>query len=148
MTARRPLAALAADLARLDAEELPFLTQIDVRADASAITALGFPERPNTASAWQGRDVLWLGPDEWLVVAEAGSEAVVLEGLEAALGSVHRSVINVSANRAVFELRGPDHLVGEVRAVERAERGRVRVRVHGAGAYPTAYTGESSSATT
>ena len=110
MTARRPLAGFAAELARLDADELPFLTQIDVRADPSATSGLGFPARPNTASAWNGNDVLWLGPDEWLVVAEAGREAELLAELGGALGSTHRSVVDVSANRAVFELRGPDRL--------------------------------------
>lgn len=108
MTARRPLAGLAAELALLDADELPFVTQIDVRADPSAAAALGFPVRPNTTSTWNDADVLWLGPDEWLVVAEAGRQAELLGGLEASLGSTHRSIVDVSANRAVFELRGPD----------------------------------------
>lgn len=110
MTARRPLVGLSAELARLDAEELPFLAQIDVRTDPSAVTVLGFPHHPNTASAWNERDVMWLGPDEWLVVAEAGEGAELLGELEAELGSTHRSVVDVSANRAVFELRGPDRL--------------------------------------
>ncbi len=54
--------------------------------------------------------MLWLGPDEWLVVAEAEREAELLEELESALASGHRSVVDVSANRTVFELRGPDRL--------------------------------------
>ena len=110
MTARRPLAGLAAELVRLDADELPFLTQIDVRADPSAVAALGFPRRPNTTSSWNDGDVLWLGPDEWLVVADAGREAKLLGELKAALGSAHRSIVDVSANRAAFEMRGPDRL--------------------------------------
>jgi sarcosine oxidase subunit gamma len=108
VTARRPLANLSADLARLDADELPFLTQIDVRADPTAVSALGLTGRPNTTSAWRDADVLWLGPDEWLVVAEAGRQAELLGQLEAVLAPGHRSVVDVSANRAVFELRGPD----------------------------------------
>ena len=110
MTARRPLAGFAAELARLDADELPFLTQIDVRTDPSAVSGIGFPARPNTTSVWNGGDVLWLGPDEWLVIAEAGREAELLGELEAALGPGHRSLVDVSAGRAVFELRGPDRL--------------------------------------
>jgi sarcosine oxidase, subunit gamma len=110
VTARRPLAVLAAELARLDAEELPFLSQIDVRADPSAASVLGFPARPNTTSTWNESDVLWLGPDEWLVIAEAGREAELLAELGAALAPGHRSVVDVSANRAALELRGPDRL--------------------------------------
>ena len=110
MTARRPLAGSAAALARLDADELPFLAQIDVRVDASSAAALGFPIRPNTATSWKVADVLWLGPDEWLLVAEAGMAAGLLGGLEAAFGAGHRSVLDVSASRVAFELRGPDRL--------------------------------------
>ena len=108
--ARRPLAGLTAELARLDADELPFLAQIDVRADPSALGDLGFPSAPNTTSPWDDADVLWLGPDEWLVVADAGREAELLEALEAGLGPAHHSVVDVSANRTVFEMRGPDRL--------------------------------------
>jgi sarcosine oxidase subunit gamma len=110
VTARRPLADLSADLARLDADELPFLTQIDVRADPSAAATLGFPGRPNTTSSWNESDVLWLGPDEWLVVAGPGRAPQLLGEVEAALASDHRSVVDVSAGRAVFEMRGPDRL--------------------------------------
>lgn len=108
MTASPPLAAYAAELARLDAGELPYLTQIDVRVDPSSAATLGFPVRPNTASDWRDRHALWLGPDEWLVVAAAGTAADLIEELESELGSAHRSVVDVSANRAAFELRGPD----------------------------------------
>ena len=108
MKARRPFAGLAAELSRLDAEELPFLAQIDVRADPASVTALGFPVRPNSTSSGERADVLWLGPDEWLVVAEAGRKVELLRRLEAVLAHGHHSVVDVSANRAVFVLRGPD----------------------------------------
>ena len=108
MTARLPLAGLAADLARLDADERPFLTQIDVRAARMAVEGLGFPIRPNTTSIWSEGDVLWLGPDEWLVVADPGRAPELLETLGTAFGPSHRSVVDVSANRAVFDLHGPD----------------------------------------
>lgn len=111
MTARRPLAGLAAELGRLDADELPFVAQIDVRAEPSAAEALGFPSRPNTTSPWRHADVLWLGPDEWLIVAQPGRVPELLDTLGTALGSTHHSVVDVSANRAVFEMRAPDRYV-------------------------------------
>jgi sarcosine oxidase subunit gamma len=50
--------------------------------------------------------VLWLGPDEWLVVADA--EPAALAGrLARALASRHAAVIDVSASRAVIALSGP-----------------------------------------
>jgi sarcosine oxidase, subunit gamma len=109
VTARRPLAGLAADLARLDADERAFLTQIDVRADPSVAEGIGFPIRPNTTSAWSEGDVLWLGPDEWLVVADPGRAPELLDSLGTAFDTLHRSVVDVSANRAVLDLHGPDH---------------------------------------
>lgn len=99
--------------------ERPFLQLVNVRGDtrdAAFVQAveqvLGCkpPETPNTIARDNGYDMLWLGPDEWLVVAEVGREAGLLGGLDAALGSTRRSVVDVSANRAVFELRGPDRL--------------------------------------
>ena len=58
----------------------------------------------NAVSAWNDRDVLWLGPDEWLVVAEPDAAPTIVRELEDALSGHHRSILDVSANRIVFEL--------------------------------------------
>ena len=50
--------------------------------------------------------MLWLGPDEWLVVAEPGGAAAIAEELERSLADLHRSVVDVSSNRVVLELSG------------------------------------------
>lgn len=101
MIARTALAGRSADLARLGGAEVAFAAQVDVRtADGSA---LGFPTEPNTWAAVGGREVLWLGPDEWLVVASADAAEVVAD-LEAALAGGHHSVVDVSANRVVITL--------------------------------------------
>ena len=98
---RTALAGHSADLARLGTAELPFLTQVDVRvADGSAF---GYPVEPNTWTRVGEREVLWLGPDEWLVVAAAEAAEVVAD-LESSLAGVHHSVVDVPANRAVIEL--------------------------------------------
>ena len=78
------------------------LVQVGVRADPS-ILPFEEPE-PNTVTTWDGRDVLWLGPDEWLVVAEPPAAPRIASELEAALAGHHHSVLDVSANRIVFEL--------------------------------------------
>jgi sarcosine oxidase subunit gamma len=106
VTARSPLAERAADLDRIDARELAFLSQVDVRVDRASATTLGFPTDPNTATSG-GRDVLWLGPDEWLIVGVPGAARAIRDELEASLAGLHRSVVDVSANRAVIELAGP-----------------------------------------
>lgn len=57
----------------------------------------GFPVEPNTIAEVDGRTVLWLGPDEWLV----------LGGREADFPRAS-AVVDVSANRVVFEAAGED----------------------------------------
>lgn len=107
MTARSPLAGRSADLDRLDARELAFLSQLDVRIEPASATTLGFPTDPNTARTSDDRDVLWLGPDEWLIVGAPGAASAIMDELEASIAGLHRSVVDVSANRAVLELAGP-----------------------------------------
>jgi sarcosine oxidase subunit gamma len=65
--------------------------QVSVRGEPPA----GFPVEPNTAAVVDGRTVLWLGPDEWLVLGGREEDYV---GASAA--------VDVSANRALFELAG------------------------------------------
>jgi sarcosine oxidase subunit gamma len=82
------------------------LAQVDVRVDPADLPFEA--PVPNTATMWQGRDVLWLGPDEWLVVGESGTERAIVHELQTALSGHHHSVVDVSANRIVFDL--PDAL--------------------------------------
>ena len=78
------------------------VAQVDVRTDPRHLP-FDAPEA-NTAPIWNGRDVLWLGPDEWLVVDEPGSEGEIVSALGDALAGTHASVLDVSANRIVFDL--------------------------------------------
>jgi heterotetrameric sarcosine oxidase gamma subunit len=88
-------------LARIGGAEVD-VAQVEVRADAEALPF----EAPdaNRATSWRGRDVLWLGPDGWLVVGEPGTEDAITRESEEALATRHRSVIDVSANRTVLDL--------------------------------------------
>jgi len=78
------------------------LAQVDLRADPGALPFE--PPVANTATTWNGRDVLWLGPDEWLVVGETGTEDSIRHELEELISDRHHSVVDVSANRVVFKL--------------------------------------------
>jgi heterotetrameric sarcosine oxidase gamma subunit len=71
--------------------ELDLDRQVDVRGEAPA----GFPVTPNTTATVDGRLVLWLAPDEWLVVG--GVEEDYPDAL---------AVVDVSANRVAFRLTG------------------------------------------
>jgi len=52
------------------------------------------------------REVLWLGPDEWLVVAPPGRAIRLLAELEFTLDGVPHSVVDVSANRVIIDVAG------------------------------------------
>jgi sarcosine oxidase, subunit gamma len=78
------------------------VAQVDVRAHPRLLPF--DPPEANTATTWNGHDILWLGPDEWLVIGEPGREGGVVRSLVDALAGTHASVLDVSANRIVFDL--------------------------------------------
>ncbi len=63
------------------------------------------PLKPNTVHASGGIEVLWLGPDEWLVVGPDGSE--VGKRLGEALKDTHAAATEVSESRTLIALSGP-----------------------------------------
>jgi sarcosine oxidase subunit gamma len=78
------------------------LAQVDLRLDPAHLPF----DAPgaNEVTTWRDRDVLWLGPDEWLIVGASGTETAIGRELESLLDGQHRSIVDVSANRMVFEL--------------------------------------------
>jgi sarcosine oxidase subunit gamma len=78
------------------------IAQVDLRVDEALLPF--DPPSPNTATTWRDRDVLWLGPDEWLIVGDAGSEGAIVNELADVLVDQHRSVVDVGANRIAIDL--------------------------------------------
>ncbi|MGW5718258.1 sarcosine oxidase subunit gamma [Amycolatopsis sp. NPDC003865] len=86
----------------VDIAEEKFRTQLTVRL-REGDTLLGVPlPGPCTFTSGEAVDVLWMGPDEYLVLAEPGRQAE----LEAALSRESAAVVDVSAQRNVFRLTG------------------------------------------
>lgn len=100
---RSPLAAHAETLASFHASDIGFVAQHSLRVEPSAGT-FALPTDPNTWRVDGDRELLWLGPDEWLIVGGSPDE------LGAALAGVHHSLVDVSSDRAVIELRADDRL--------------------------------------
>jgi len=98
-------------LAALGVREV-FLTQIDLRIHRSDAELLPpfLPIEPNTWVGGNGREYLWLGPDEWLMLAnpDSGEPGRLIAELETLLSGMHHSIVDVSASRAVIELAAPD----------------------------------------
>lgn len=95
--------------------EVPFLTQINLRVDPSSAAArtagkelgLTLPTAGGTSATSGDVTVLWLGPDEWLVVGPPGAEARLTASLRSATDGHHASVVDVSAQRTTVALAGP-----------------------------------------
>jgi sarcosine oxidase subunit gamma len=113
---RSPLAHRSTELANvpIGAREVPFLTQLNLRLDPDSLAALEvgkvlggpLPTVPCTASRFGDVEVLWLGPDEWLVLAPAGQEKALATSLREAIGAADGAVTDVSAQRTALELSG------------------------------------------
>ena len=84
------------------------LAQIDLRVDPGRLT-LPLPTAANTTMEHDGRSLLWLGPDQWLVVAPDGLQGEIERELREALAHAGTwgSVVDVSDQRAGFTLAGP-----------------------------------------
>ena len=65
------------------------------------------PAEPNTVASEGQIDLLWCGPDEWLVLAWQRGPEDLTRGLVEALAGHHAAVTDVSAGNAVLELAGP-----------------------------------------
>jgi sarcosine oxidase subunit gamma len=89
--------------------EVPLLTQVTLRSGTPAVFApvLGVvpPVVPNTVAVAGDVAVLWLGPDEWLVVAPPSTP--LAEPLAAAVSGQFASVVDVSAHRTAIDVTGP-----------------------------------------
>ena len=100
----------------LSIHEPLFASQINLRADANDVrlmaeleSALGFalPAVPNTVGFLDDRRALWLGPDEWLVVGPDVKREAMEQALRSGLNGAFGSIVDVSANRTLLEIRGP-----------------------------------------
>jgi len=83
-------------------EVLPPANRISLRAPAASVAALSkalgltLPQKPKTSASKAGRTALWLGPDEWLLIDEAGKDPLAdcadVSALHSAVGISHRNI--------------------------------------------------------
>ena len=119
---RSPLAGIADALAAARADgvtlaERPTRARLNLRLDpedADTLTAAGatlggsLPRTPNTvATTVNGKSLLWLGPDEWLLTGPAEEGAALEEALRDRLDGRHHALTDVSAMYATLALSGP-----------------------------------------
>jgi sarcosine oxidase subunit gamma len=91
---------------------LPFAMRLNLRggADIAAPVAQVFgvapPTKPLGSAASGQRAALWLGPDEWLLLAEEGA-ASLMGDLEKALGGVFHTLVDISHRQVGIAVEGP-----------------------------------------
>ncbi|WP_169568987.1 sarcosine oxidase subunit gamma [Sneathiella limimaris] len=96
---------------------LSFRDQWNVRcqADTKIFSEMGkafvgedLPQQPNRViESEAGVKAIWLSPDEWLIVSESDLQETVSKLLKKRTKEVF-SIVDLSANRIIFELTGPD----------------------------------------
>ena len=96
--------------------ELAHRTIVNIRGPASdaaftsavqGATGVALPPAANTVSAAGGRQILWLGPNEWWVVGADARRAGLIDGLRQAFAGQHTNVTDVSESRTVITMSGP-----------------------------------------
>jgi sarcosine oxidase, subunit gamma len=100
---------------RLHLAELPYLSMVNLRTDPAgsvagriaALLGVELPTEPNTVVSSPAWSVLWLGPDEWLVLGPDGAAPDLVELLRGLLAGQRGSAVDLSANRTTIELTGP-----------------------------------------
>ena len=85
-----------------------FILRADGRALGIAGTALGIDSAPGACRASQGgtRAALWLGPDEYLLLAPQAEAPGLASTLEEALQGEPHSLVDVSQRQAALEISG------------------------------------------
>ena len=69
---------------------------------------VGLPTEPNTVAEGIETCVLWLGPDQWLVMVPETSESVLNSSLATSVTGLHAAVTVVSDHFSVFKLFGSE----------------------------------------
>lgn len=96
--------------------EIPFVDMLNLRGDANDprfakavldTTGMVLPTRANTASIDPQRQLLWLGPDEWMLKLRDRQGDAVAAALQAALSGIHSAVVDVGHGSTTLMLQGP-----------------------------------------
>tara|TARA_B100001123_G_scaffold391288_1_gene469531 strand:+ start:118 stop:699 length:582 start_codon:yes stop_codon:yes gene_type:complete len=97
----------------INIQELPYVNKINLRLNpnnndymSSCAKILGsiLPTKPNTYIQNEKLKIVWLGPDEWMIINDQKNELFIK--LKKKLGDFEASVTDVSENRTIIRLSG------------------------------------------
>lgn len=95
--------------------ERPWRGQLVLRGDIGSrafaaalrrVLGVSAPRAPNTVATKGDTAILWLGPDEWLIVVPSGRAAKLSAALRKALMRQHTALTDVSDSRVVIGVGG------------------------------------------
>lgn len=101
-----PASVAGALLAAVPAQTRFLLRGADAAGPAGRSFGVDLPTAPCRASAAGARAALWLGPDEWLLIAAEADGEAVQSGLQAALANVPHSLVDVSHRQTALFVSG------------------------------------------
>ena len=105
---------------RVVMSELPHMGYIVLRGkadDSSFMQAVAgvlgqpLPTQPMTVLSTDAGVVLWVSPDEWLLVCKRSSRDALLTSLTGALQDVFAQVVDNSGGLTALRISGPDHML-------------------------------------
>jgi len=79
----------------------------ETAATAGRTFGIALPDKACTAAVAGDRAALWLGPDEWLLLAAEHDAEAIVGQTAAALGGRHYSLVDVSHRSCGFATQGP-----------------------------------------
>lgn len=94
--------------------EWRFATMVSLRVDPASpaaealegVLGTSLPRSIGQVGSHGQHSVLWLGPDEWLVVSQMAPELLTDALVESVGDDAHAAIVDVSANRTILELSG------------------------------------------
>ena len=96
----------------LTLKEMPHIGKISLRGSADVLDALcrlaGLtrPEAANSITTNGERHALWMGPDELMLLVEAGAEAQLITSMQSAMKDAHCAIVDVTDALCAISLKG------------------------------------------
>lgn len=99
----------------LQISERPFMGHINLRGDPSNqafidtvedLLAVELPTDPNTVADGPNVTVLWLGPNEWLLLTLPDEQYETVRALKNSLGHLFTAVTDVSGGQTIINIQG------------------------------------------
>lgn len=79
----------------------------DFEKSVELVLGVPLPPRPCSYETNGEKSIYWLGPNEWLLIVDGGSEAAVESHLREVFKG-HISIVNISGGQTLINLRGAD----------------------------------------